>query len=310
MEKSINDINDINNKFIKCLSNILAAYSSNVNYSDSKGDEKFDELIKSIRPLEIKYLPYTEISSLVYSYDEYLVDDFIAFCNEKLQKQNQIPAEKTDVFYKLITHINLANLQKRSLFREQQNVLNLLVSKTESMSNKYQDLKKDYDEIAAKSEKVMIDFVAILGVFASIIFAVFGGFKQLEALGNNLQHISIYKMFLYIGSTGIVITSIIFISFYAVSKLTRLKLSDCNCRGCCNCPMHKKYSVLMITYYLLTSMICLGFIILLLGHYYDFGLTYNTSVGLIIIALFSILPISPAIIFIWKKYSQKRTNKK
>ncbi|EDP23218.1 hypothetical protein [Parvimonas micra] len=148
----------------------------------------------------------------------------------------------------------------------------------------------------------MISFVSILGIFASIIFAVFGGFKQLEGLGNNLHHIAIYKMLMYIGCTGIVITSIVFISFYAVSKLTGLKLHSCGCDSKCECSVYKKYPVLMMTYHFLISMISTGFIILLLRHYYDFGLTNKTFVGVMLIVMFFILAILPVLIFLYQKF--------
>lgn len=306
MYKSIDELNKINDKLYKNFDKILKSYKYNIDYSDSEDcNTDFKNLIDSTKELEVKYIKYSNVSTLIYSYDDYILDDFIEFFKVKIQKKEKekcIQKKSVDIFFKIISHIELSAIQKRNLYNSQQTLIDKLNEDISVASKENKNLKNSHGELKKKYENIMISFVSILGIFASIIFAVFGGFKQLEGLGNNLHHIAIYKMLMYIGCTGIVITSIVFISFYAVSKLTGLKLHSCGCDSKCECSVYKKYPVLMMTYHFLISMISTGFIILLLRHYYDFGLTNKTFVGVMLIVMFFILAILPVLIFLYQKF--------
>jgi hypothetical protein len=303
-----------NDKINKSYIEHLKEFINNKIYDSDEKKEKIREIFDSIKK-ESTILYYSEITNIIYNVDR---DDYteisILFSGEAktyVKNSNNIKNKEKNNILKVVEHIKLAITQKECLFNQQQIRIDELnkdivnaSEENKKLKDSYNTLNKNYDELAMNYKSIMVSFVSILGIFASIIFAVFGGFKQLEGLGNNLHSISIYKMFMYIGSTGIVITSIVFISFYAVSKITKLKLKSCCTDENCNCSIYKKYPVLMITYHLLVAMISSGFIILLLTYYYDFGLTDNIWVGILLISIFLVPLVLPIIIFIYIRYKK------
>lgn len=293
-------INKINKNYIEHIKEFII----NKDYDNDEKISKIKEIFNVIEQ-ECSVLYYSEITNIIYSKER---DDYseisLMFSDEAkiyISEKDMSEEQKSNIL-KVVEHIKLAITQKQCLYIQQQARIDELNNSILYANKENENLKESYNELKRKHENIMISFVSILGIFASIIFAVFGGFKQLEGLGNNLHHIAIYKMLMYIGCTGIVITSIVFISFYAVSKLTGLRLHSCGCNSKCECSVYKKYPVLMMTYHFLISMISTGFIILLLRHYYDFGLTNNTWIGGILIVMFLILPILPVLIFLYKKF--------
>lgn len=293
-------INRINRTYI----DDIKEFMTSKNYDKYGKIKKIREIFDVIKQ-ESPFLYYSEITNIIYSEERDDYSEISLMFSDEAKKyiiEEKINEKQKDNILKIVEHIKLAITQKHCLYIQQQTRIDELNNKSKEIKDEYEDLKKSYNEIKKKYENIMISFVSILGIFASIIFAVFGGFKQLEGLGNNLNHIAIYKMFMYIGCTGIVITSIVFISFYAISKLTGLRLHSCGCDFKCECSVYKKYPVLMMTYHFLISMISIGFIILLLRHYYDFGLTNNALIGVILIIIFLIISISPFLIFLGKKF--------
>lgn len=305
------ELDEINGRFSEIFRKIFENYAESVDYQFEEACKSdFKELLDCLKNLEVKYIKYSEISLLVYKYekDEEFINDFISFIISKIDSE-EVNQKAKGILFKVISHIELAILQKRYLYKVQKEQIDNLNNSILYANKENENLKESYNELKRKHENIMISFVSILGIFASIIFAVFGGFKQLEGLGNNLHHIAIYKMLMYIGCTGIVITSIVFISFYSVSKLTGLRLHSCGCDSKCECSVYKKYPVLMMTYHFLISMISTGFIILLLRHYYDFGLTNNAWIGGILILIFSILLILPVLIFLYNNFFKSKKEK-
>lgn len=300
-------INKINKNYIEHIKEFII----NKDYDNDEKISKIKEIFNVIEQ-ECSVLYYSEITNIIYSKER---DDYseisLMFSDEAkiyISEKDMSEEQKSNIL-KVVEHIKLAITQKQCLYIQQQARIDELNNTTNIINDEYKNLKESYNELKRKHENIMISFVSILGVFASIIFAVFGGFKQLEGLGNNLHHIAIYKMLMYIGCTGIVITSIVFISFYSVSKLTGLRLHSCGCDSKCECSVYKKYPVLMMTYHFLISMISTGFIILLLRHYYDFGLTNNAWIGGILILIFSILLILPVLIFLYNNFFKSKKEK-
>ena len=80
MYKSIDELNKINDKLYKNFDKILKSYKYNIDYSDSEDcNTDFKNLIDSTKELEVKYIKYSNVSTLIYSYADYILDDFIEF---------------------------------------------------------------------------------------------------------------------------------------------------------------------------------------------------------------------------------------
>ncbi|MGD1370622.1 hypothetical protein ACLIMR_17130, partial [Enterococcus faecium] len=85
--------------------------------------------------------------------------------------------------------------------------------------NEAQKLAQENQE---KYNQMTIDFLSMMGIFSTIIFAVFGGLSQIGAIGDNLAETPISKILMYVSLSSITLILIVFISFNAISKLTGL----------------------------------------------------------------------------------------
>lgn len=159
-------------KIIKC--HIDSTY-----YQDSKVIEEVADLLSSIAGMYIKNVndetfyevPYKEITNIIFMSDYTMGgDEFTNFCakiDEELEKKNN---NHINAFYRKFTqHIELAWVQK--------NYINRFAESTKEEAIK---AKKMYDEM-------IVNYITILGIFASIIITVFGGIQIISGAVELLQ---------------------------------------------------------------------------------------------------------------------------
>lgn len=133
------------------------------------------------------------------------------------------------VLSKAKEHLNLAYAQKQSLYSKQKSELNNLIKQLEQEKQTITELKQETEEYKSKYNKLTIDFLSMMGVFSTIIFAVFGGLSQIGAIGDNLAETPIPKILMYISLSSITLIFIVFLSFNAIAKLTGMRLRSCQC---------------------------------------------------------------------------------
>lgn len=78
---------------------------------------------------------------------------------------------------KLVKHIDLAKIQKDYI---QENLIQL--------ENNISIANERVKEISDIKNSIYTEFVAILGIFASIIFGVFGGFQEIQLIGKKFKY--------------------------------------------------------------------------------------------------------------------------
>ena len=83
------------------------------------------------------------------------------------------------------------------------------------------------------------EFVTILGIFATIIFAVFGGFQEIQALGSNLKQVDITKILFFLPLLMLGINFILFLSFNSISKIIGKPIKSCGHENPCDCSFDK-----------------------------------------------------------------------
>lgn len=207
------------------------------------------------------------------------------------------------LMYKLFDHIELAIEQKIGLYEKQKDQitnLNIAISKEIDTIDQLKGETENIKTLQKNVGKIYTEFVAILGIFASIIFGVFGGFQEIQLIGKNLNNTPIPKLLIFSSLVMIGITLIIFLCFNAVSKLTNLPLRSCKCEiGECNCSFRKKHPTIVYSTCLFGYVMLVGFA-LRLYKYDDFKLLdmYNgLNAGLDILPL--ILILIPLIYFLF-----------
>lgn len=98
------------------------------------------------------------------------------------------------------------------------------------------------------------EFIAILGIFASILITAFGGLTALGSLFEKIDKTDIHKL-IFVGTFEVLaIILIIFLMLNGIAKLTKLNLRSCDCKADekCVCKLHEKHpSMVMISAILL-----------------------------------------------------------
>lgn len=175
-------------------------------------------------------------------------------------------AESLTVLHKIIEHTSLINIQYINLYESQEKELVELVGridKAKTELSKAEGKLKNTKELEEKYEKINVEIISVLGIFASIIFAVFGGVSQLGALGGKLATTSVSKIFIFVGASSFVLFSVVFMAFAATARLTGRELRSCgylekNNGEKCRHKIYERYPIYTIS-------VIISLIILILG---------------------------------------------
>ncbi|HIW72325.1 MAG TPA: hypothetical protein H9875_06810 [Candidatus Levilactobacillus faecigallinarum] len=187
--------------------------------SSQNDDEKLIDILEQLSvlgmPNEIKESPkfkqlwqfysgaddvrYAPISSFVYKTENYETNVFqtalkVAVDGTMLNKQHTEIARRH--IYKMLDHLELAGIQKANLADKQEaqliaqkKQLDQMADELEEKENQLTTLREQTEVLTKKNDKMVFDFVTILGIFTSITFATFGG---LQLLGNVFGHTKNY----------------------------------------------------------------------------------------------------------------------
>ena len=259
-------------------------------------DAKEAKLLLSMWGTEIKrqQIKYEIITKCVYEIvDESIDDEILDYNIEKLETQiiqnGFLQDDKSKVYcQKIVRHIRLADIQKK-----------YIVENLKSLTSNIKKAEDEVQRIKETKNKIYTEFVAILGIFSSIIFGVFGGFQEIQLIGKNLNDTPIPKLLIFSSLVMLGITLIIFLCFNAVSKLLQLPLRSCSCDvGECSCSFHKKHPTIVLAISIFSYTLVVGFA-LRLYKYNDFTISdlYNDiAVGGDVLQL--ILLTSPILIIL------------
>ncbi|EPM6850447.1 hypothetical protein ACTPGR_000510 [Enterococcus hirae] len=265
-----NYINSDSAPFVRKILSIYGKYTSSNDSGTGYLKSEFLDLYDEAENINPAALPYASLTTLVFKDDQDSAEGFISalkefyidtFQDKKENNKLTVKDEKAiSVLAKTTEHLSLALSQKNSLYKEQKSELDKLKKGLQSESNELQELnnkfhtineslkdtEKKYEKYKSKYDKMTIDFLSMMGIFSTIIFAVFGGLSQIGAIGDNLAETPLSKILMYISLSAITLILIVFISFNAISKLTGLKLKSCACKNEeeCSCTIRQKHPTL------------------------------------------------------------------
>ncbi|EGP4967584.1 hypothetical protein [Enterococcus faecium] len=265
-----NYINSDSAPFVTKVLSIYRKYTSSNNSGIDYLRSDFLDLYNEAENINPAALPYASLTTLVFKDEQDSAEGFISalkefyidiFQEKKSDKKLTVKDEKAiSVLAKTTEHLSLALSQKNSLYKEQKSELDKLEKGLQSenddlqeLNNNFLDLKEsledtknNYIKYKSKYDKMTIDFLSMMGIFSTIIFAIFGGLSQIGAIGDNLAETPLSKILMYISLSAITLILIVFISFNAISKLTGLKLKSCACKNEeeCSCTIRQKHPTL------------------------------------------------------------------
>lgn len=181
------------------------------------------------------------------------IDDHIELVRvqvSKIYESVQI-AEKTVGGYQV--YLEKMNYNQNEKFKSLENKQNDLLDKSK-------ELKKKQDKALKKSKDVQKDFIAIMGIFSSILIAAFGGLSALASTFKNINKVSTGKLILMGSFELLAIIMIIFLLLNGISKLSGLNLKSCGCgpEDNCECNVARKHPTLFILTVMLVIVALLG----------------------------------------------------
>lgn len=249
-------------------------------------EKQVEHLIGLIAIRDVKRLPYDSITAKVIAFnekadDEELSESFDYLMNEITEvlsviidnfENEKIFAGKTIsnisdkkkysnsiiAFYKLLEHTKLANLQYKTLYQKTKKEVSDIQSNLDKINDEAKEASETLKEINQVKTSIYTDFIAILGVFSSFVFVMFGGFSALsstiESIGR--ANISMVKV-VFISSVliGFLIT-VLYSLMYWISLIIgkQLVYKYCGCENECKKLSHQ---LLKHRYYLVVIGTCL-----------------------------------------------------
>ncbi len=174
----------------------------------------------------------------------YLYENYKAY-RDGLKDSKKKHIDINENLRKLYDHVHLESIRinysdigdKR--LTEQGMTLENLAQKVNDLDGKAQSMGKEFDEIHKKSKfieaknteiedrlsKAQTDYIAILGIFASVVLAFVGGMAFSTSVLENMKDVSIYRLLIVSFVIGLVFVTVIFLMFYFVGILSNRKIN-------------------------------------------------------------------------------------
>ncbi|MEO4054468.1 hypothetical protein [Solibacillus sp. CAU 1738] len=167
----------------------------------------------------------------------------------------------------------------------------ILEEELSSMNKENRKVKKQNKSLIKKQEKIQKDFISILGIFAAILLASFGG---LTIISNILKDFNapLGKVLILSSLSILSVLILIFLLLNGISKLTGENLRNCKCGigQDCTCTLVSKHPTLYVSSVVLIIVFVLGVFELLID--FEVIKSYFNNViliGLLFVSLFIIL---------------------
>lgn len=268
--------------------------------------------------IDINRLEYSLITKKIYDLP-INQDDCFAFTT-LLKDKLLDTSDASQIIFKLIRHTELAVVQNiilkqsvlkkievleqeleaekeksrelsEALLKELSDEKKSIVDLNTNLSNTTEEWKTTKKDIEDQIKKIMPEIIGIMGVFATIIFAVFSGFNEITTLGQSLSNTPLFKILIYVGTTFIILIGIVFISYFAIGKFFNKNLKSCGCNFDEECKHNliEKHPVILVFLWIGVSFISIGFFIRVLAERYKNGIgqSFFTS-KLVMLTLLSI----------------------
>lgn len=136
-----------------------------------------------------------------------------------------------DSLWKLYDHVSLdiarirySNSEDDRLSHELE--FNRVANKLSESEEKISKLSNETEQLKKSLSKAQLDYIAILGIFASIVLSFVGGITFSTSVLENIKNVSVYRLLIVALIIGAIFVTIIFLMFYYVGVLSnRLELS-------------------------------------------------------------------------------------
>ena len=243
------------NQFEKMVNNVALGDHYSFEENDEQFNDDFNKLLSAACNLHTEFVPYSEITRIIYGLqDESGMDFFMEAFKKQIRKRIQNNSSELSneyvILIKVSEHVNLARKQKDSLYRKQaekignqENSLKQLRENTEKETKRLRKLKQEMKTIKDMKSSIYGDFIAILGIFSALIFSLFGGFDTLSKVVSQVSmNVRLYRIMISVALLGMILVSLLFFLLKAVATMSGKSIAT-NLKG----NVFRKYPFFMVT---------------------------------------------------------------
>lgn len=254
------------NQFEEMVNNVAHGDYYSFEENDERFNADFNNLLNAACNLHTEFVPYSEITRIIYGLqDESGMDFFVEAFKKQIMKRIQRNSLELSneyvILIKVSEHVNLARKQKDSLYREQakeirsqEDSLKQLRENTEKETKRLKKLKQEMKTIKNMKSSIYGDFIAILGIFSALIFSLFGGFSTLSKVVSQVSmDVRLYRIMISISLLGIILVSLLFFLLKAVAIMSGKSIAT-KPKG----NVFRKYPFFMVTIIVLISTFVFG----------------------------------------------------
>ena len=305
--------------------------------------ESFERIIDALEETKMPFeiIPYSEITFLIYNQmneKKELLDDFdgrLLSDFKKYKMKNDLNEDVEKRFLKVKEHISLSIIQRnhisQSLSDRIANVDEKLEESEEIIGKFSNTISNLEEETQKKVDRLVPQFIAILGIFAAIMMGTMGSFQGFTSIFSNAEKIPLGKILIISAAGASGVSLILFLLIHAIAKLTSISLSNCNCehrkkgffdtindsfrvkifgeptKQKCDCSLFDKYPTIFIINYLLYFIAVTGFLFMYFNFKGYFGMNHLKHWS-VIINFYLLTTI--VLIFIHRYLIDKKPNEK
>ena len=243
------------NQFEKMVNNVALGDHYSFEENDERFNDDFNKLLSAACNLHTEFVPYSEITRIIYGLqDESGMDFFMEAFKKQIRKRIQNNSSELSneyvILIKVSEHVNLARKQKDSLYRKQaeeignqENSLKQLRENTEKETKRLRKLKQEMKTIKDMKSSIYGDFIAILGIFSALIFSLFGGFDTLSKVVSQVSmNVRLYRIMISVALLGMILVNLLFFLLKAVATMSGKSIAT-NLKG----NVFRKYPFFMVT---------------------------------------------------------------
>lgn len=249
---------------------------------------KFSRKLKDAPDELLKYLPLLRVTEFVYnSEDETEFSSTFIFsrCKEILneEEKNELDYKEIEkvlnaisLLDKIVNQYKLASFQKVSMDKlferysekhldpvqeisETLKLKHIELEEKQALIEKEQKLfEKNQKLIETRQKNSQRDFVAVLGMFTTIIFAAFGGLQLLAEVFKGLNETPLDVALVHGSFVFISLVLVLALLFSGLSRMSSLPIRSCDCDKAnkdCNCSFAKKHPTVFFSLLLVSTIV-------------------------------------------------------
>ncbi|WP_339213964.1 hypothetical protein [Ornithinibacillus sp. FSL M8-0202] len=215
---------ELSEKLIDNLHKLHGATSSGID--ESEKEKLFQDFFSLLDDMSLDLLPYSAASQFIYSNINDEGFYFIQAIEEKIVENFKETDETYKKGLKIVEHLELAQQQKEALFAKQEKkikeysyIQDHLIERThkiEEIQKTTKKLQKDTELLQTQNNKMITNFITILGIFAAILMGAFGSIQAFSSLFDNAVFLDLGKL-LIISSVGA--SSVVLILFFLLNGI-------------------------------------------------------------------------------------------